>query len=165
MKLSIKQLRSLIQETLYSAWSPKHGNDKSVEVEADNTKIAGDKASDELFHKYGIKADPMTIDMELAQGSAIKYPWVMIDLKETKETIYSVETVDGELMYEILEHNSLEWRSTDYAQFFKEHSVEKVSWASYMNPITGRQGYGIQGDLLNGTYPADEWLNWLRRIE
>lgn len=172
MKISIKKLRTIIQETLYSAWSPKHGKDKSIEVEADNTKLAGDLASDELFDKYGIKADPMTIDVKPAEASVIKHPHVMIKIPDPvttsdqlKEIIYGVETVNGDLTYTILHHNTIDWRSDDYAKFFKEHAVETVSWDSYLNPTIGRSGYALGGDLLNGTYPADEWLAWTRSTE
>mgnify|MGYP001571279471 CR=1 FL=1 len=151
MKLSIKQLRSLIQETLYSAWSPKHGKDKSVDVEADNTKLAGDLASDELFDKYGIKVDPMTIDVtpkpipgQAPAGTAIieRTSDDMIKFTpplSTSSIDFTTEDMLSNIMKDLLVKHDVKFVDS---RFGFKHTV--YDW------------------LKDGVYPVDHWFEWFK---
>lgn len=60
--MTVRQLRQLIRETLYSAWKTKGGKriGDPLQVDANNTDEAGKKAAKE----FGANVDPYTIDLE-----------------------------------------------------------------------------------------------------
>lgn len=74
MKISVRELKRLISKELdearFRATPPKRLRDvvKPVDVEANNTREAGEKAAD-AWTKQGVKGiDPMSIDVQPVQG-------------------------------------------------------------------------------------------------
>ena len=57
-------LRGLIQEILYTASAPKRFDLPEVEVDAENTREAGEKAAGEYYSMHGVRGlDPFSIDV------------------------------------------------------------------------------------------------------
>jgi len=70
MKLRLKTLRNLLSEILYKASAPERLKLPDVEVEADNTRDAGMKASEMFRSSHGVAGlDPFSISVDqIEQG-------------------------------------------------------------------------------------------------